>query len=194
MNLQAFFLIISTVTGLTTSIYAIYSVFIGTYKPHRITRLIFLIINLVIFLSIFYLGNLATIWLIGTQLLTSIILGLLSLKYGMGGKTKSDLLVLFLAMITIIIWQLTKNPFLALNLSILVHFIGIYPTIIKCFKQPYTEELKLYLLDLFAGAFSILSLSVISWSVIIYPLYIFGINLLCLILIFFGKRINSISN
>jgi hypothetical protein len=187
-NLQQIFLIISTIAGLITSIFAIYSVFVGMYKPQRMTRLIFLIINSVIFFSLMFLGNQTAVWLVGTQFLTSVILVILSLKYGIGGKSKSDLLVLFLAVITIIIWQTTKDSFLALNLSIMVHLIGISPTISKCFKLPYTEEPKLYFLDLIAGLFSILALPVIFSTQIIYPLYILFINVLCLLLIYFGKK------
>ena len=194
MNLQTFFLIISTIAGFITSIYAIYSVLVGTYKPQRMTRLIFLIINSIIFFSLIYLGNQISIWLVGTQFLTSIILTLLSLKYGIGGQSKSDLFVLFLAIFTIVIWQTTKNSFLALNLSVLVHLIGISPTINKCFKLTHTEEPKLYLLDLIAGTFSILALTVFNWSTIIYPIYIFCINLLCFSLIFIGRKFRTISN
>jgi hypothetical protein len=194
MNLQNIFLIISTIAGLITSIFAIYSVFVGTYKPQRMTRLIFLIINSVIFFSLIFLGNQTVIWLVGTQFLTSVILVILSLKYGIGGQSKSDLVVLLLAIITIIIWQTTKDSLLALNLSILVHLIGISPTIHKCFKLPFTEEPKLYLLDLVVGTFSILAISTITFSSAVYPLYIFGINLFCLSLIYIGRKYNSNAN
>jgi hypothetical protein len=194
MNLQQIFLIISTIIGFISSGIAIRSIFQGVYKPQRITRLVLLIVSSIFFFSLLFLGNTTAIWLAVPQFLLSIIIFVLAFKYGMGGRSKFDIFILILALITILLWQTTKDSLLALNLSILVDFIGVSPTIVKCFKQPDTEEPKFYFSDVISAGFNILAVSILSWSELVFPIYIFGINILCFSLIFIGRKYNSNAN
>jgi hypothetical protein len=101
---------------------------------------------------------------------------ILSIKYGIGGKTKLDILVFVLAIITIILWKITQNNILALGLSIIVDLISFTPTLIKAYKSPETEDWKFYLSDTLAGLFSILSISLYTFANLLFPMYILLIN------------------
>jgi hypothetical protein len=190
MSLQQFFLILSIIIGFISPVIAIRSIFSGIYKPQRITRIVLLIVSSIFLFSLLLLGNTTAIWLAVPQFLLSLIILILSFKYGMGGRSKMDLFVLFLAIVSIILWQTTKDSLLALNLSILVDFIGISPTIWKCFYKPETEEPNFYLCDVISASFNVLAIQVLVFSELIFPVYILGINLLCFSLIFIGKRVN----
>jgi hypothetical protein len=185
------FLTLSIVVGLFSSVIGVYSIFKGEFKPHRITRLILLINISIIFFSLLLLGDITAVWLSGVQLLLGLIIFVLSFKYGVGGQSKSDFLILFLAFVIIIIWQTSNDSLLALNLSILLDLVGFIPPIYKCFVKPYSEDPKFYLSDTIAGLFSFLALTTFSWNSAVFPIYVFLINFICFGLIIIGRRFSS---
>jgi hypothetical protein len=114
------------------------------------------------------------------------------LKYGVGGSSKSDIIVFISVMMTLIAWKTTNNAELALYLSILTDIIGFFPTIVKSYTQPFTEDPKFYGSDIFTGFFSIISVRNFTFTNVAFSLYIFLINLtITLIIIFRRKYRNS---
>lgn len=195
------FLIISSVFALITSIFGIYFIFKGEYKPQRMTRTISVIINTIFVLSLFFGGDKSAIYLAMGGWISSIIIFILAFKYGIGGKSKFDFLVLGLSITSIIIWKITDNPIIALYFSIFAGFFGMIPTVFKSYMQQYTENPIFYASDIIASFFSCLAVFSLGQSSdlakISYPLYILIINLLCFILIILGRhklnKINQIS-
>ena len=163
----------------------IYSIAIlkGQAKPHRTTRLILLLITSLTTASLFAQHNQVAIYLAGVSTIQSIIIFLLSIKFGMGGWSKSDFSCLFIALVGITLWQITKNPVIALYLAIGADFTGMIPALIKTYNFPKTEVWTFYLIDVFAASFNLMAVT--SWSVadISYPIYIILVNLLMVILI-----------
>lgn len=113
----------------------------------------------------------------------SILIFSLSIKYGMGGWAKIDLLCLAMAVMGIGLWQSTKDPALALYASIAADFTGMIPALIKTYRFPETEVWSFYMLDVFAAGFSLLALTVWTAQEFSYPMYILIINLCMVILI-----------
>ena len=186
--MQNTFLIISTIFGLLAPIVGIRSILKGEFKPQRITRFIFLILTSIFVTSLFAQGNQAAIYLAILQWTGSVVIFILSIKYGIGGKDKSDFAVLFLALLAIAIWKITDNPLLGLYMSLLADFVGIAPTLVKSFYKPETEDPKFYFFDVLAAFFSLLAIQSLVFSQIVFPLYILFINLVCVILIFIGRK------
>ena len=186
--MQNTFLILSTIIGLLTPIIGIRSILKGEFKPQRITRFIFLILTSIFVASLFAQNNQTAIYLAVLQWTGSLAVFILSIKFGVGGTDKSDIAVLFLALTAIVIWKVTDNPALALYMSLFADFIGILPTLIKSFFQPETEDPKLYFSDVLAGLFSLLAIRSLVFADIVFPAYIFLINLVCVILIFAGRK------
>jgi hypothetical protein len=187
------FLFISVMTSLVTPVIGIHTILKGRFKPHRITRIIKIFVSTLIFISLLSIENNLSVLLAGAQLISSFAIFILSFKYGVGGKSKIDFVVLFLALISIILWKSTNNPVLALSLFISSHLIGMIPTIYKCFKKPRTESLTFYFSDIVSGGFSLLSIGLINYSNFAFPLYIFVLNILCYALIYFGRKNDCIA-
>jgi hypothetical protein len=191
MQIKTLSLIISAVLPLISPIVYSKAILKGDAKPHRTTRFVLLLINALATASLFAQHNNVAIWLAGVSLLQSMIIFVLSVKHGIGGWAKTDLLCLFIALIGIIAWQTTKHPLLALYCAILADFTGMVPTIFKTYLHPDTEVWEFFIIDVFAGAFNILALKTYSLSDFSYPLYIILINLLIFILVLrpkFSKR------
>lgn len=155
----------------------------GQAKPHRTTRFVLLLITSLTTASLFAQNNHVAIWLAGVSTLQSIIIFALSIKNGMGGWAKTDLICLFIALFGIFLWQSTKDPTLALYSAITADFTGMVPALIKTFNYPKTEIWSFYLLDVFAAGFSLLALEIWSLQEFSYPLYIMFINLFMVVLI-----------
>lgn len=152
------------------------AIFEGKAKPHRTTCVILLLITLLTTLSLFAQQDRVAVWLAGVSTFQSLLVFGASLKWGMGGWGKIDLLCLIMALLGILLWQTTKDPVTALYAAIAADFIGVVPTLIKTFHSPKTEILAFYFLDSMAAFFSLLAIE--SWTLqgVSYPVYLILIN------------------
>ena len=177
------FIIISSILALISPLVYSYSILKGEAKPHRITRLILLIITSLTTLSLLFQGNRVAIYLAFVSTIQSILIFGLSIKYGMGGYFKSDILCFIFALTGIILWKITKNPVVALYFAIFADFTGMIPAIVKTYYNPKTEVWTFFLLDVFAALFSLLAIK--NWIITeySYPVYIMIINIIMVILI-----------
>lgn len=187
--MKTVFLVLSTLLPLYSPVPYIRSILAGSTKPHRTTRLVYLVIGLLTTLSLFTSGDRVALWISAVSLLQAIVLFFLGLKYGMGGWAKTDITCLILAIAGIIAWQTTNNPILGLYFGITADFIGTIPTLLKTWRFPESEEPIFYILDATAGVFNMLALT--NWAVgdFAYPLYLFLINALVAILTLRRKKI-----
>ena len=176
-------IIISSVLALISPVVYSLAILRGNAKPHRTTRLVLLIITSLTTASLFAQGNRVAIYLAGVSTIQSIVVFILSIRYGMGGWAKSDIICLVFALIGISLWQITKNPVIALYFAISADFLGMIPALIKTFRFPKTEIWLFYGIDTLASIFILLALK--SWTLqeFSYPIYIMLINLLMVFLI-----------
>ncbi|NMB70226.1 hypothetical protein GYA27_03445, partial [candidate division WWE3 bacterium] len=159
----------------------------GKAKPHRTTRFVILLISALVTLSLFAQGNTVAIWLSGVFTVCSLIIFLLSIKYGYGGFSKNDILCFSVAIIGIGLWKFTNNPVIGLFSSITADFIGFVPTVIKSYKYPETETWQFFFLGACSSAFNMLATKRWYLTDYVYPLYIIIINSVVVVLILRGK-------
>lgn len=177
------FIIISTVIALISPIIYAKAIFKGEAKPHRTTRFVLLTITALSTLTLFAQHDTVAIWLAGVSTVQAIFIFILSLKYGMGGYAKSDIVCLIVAVVGILLWQITDNPALGLYFAILADFTGMVPTLLKTYKLPHTEIYLFFLLDVFAGFFSLMAVKQWTTAEVSFPLYIMLINLTMVLLV-----------
>jgi hypothetical protein len=177
------FIDISVLLGFISSFVYFVAILKGQAKPHRTTRLVFLFISALTTLSLFAQGNRVALWLSAVSTFQSIVIFGLSLKYGMGGRSKTDIICFLMAFVGIVSWQVTKNPLTALYFAIGADFVGVFPTLIKTYHFPHTEIWMFYFLDVVAATFNILATEKFVVNQYLYPLYIVLINLTVVFLI-----------
>lgn len=189
---QQVFIVISSLLALISPLIYARAILKGEAKPHRTTRFVLLLITSLTTASLFAQNNQVAIWLAAASTLQSILILILSLKHGMGGWSKSDIVCLIIALSGIVLWKTTNNPVLALYAAIAADFTGMIPALLKTYRFPETEVWSFYLLDVFAAGFSLLALRLWILQEFSYPIYIMVINLVMVILIvrlkFFGKK------
>lgn len=160
----------------------------GTVKPERASWLIWSVLTVMGFFAQLAVGASHSLWLPGVQALGVIIVLLLSIKYGFGGVGKRDALTLGAAAIVLLLWIFTKNPVLAVYLTILIDFLGAGLTLIKSYEHPESETLSTWALSGTGGLFGILAVGSLNPQLLSYPIYICLINYAVVAAIIIGKR------
>lgn len=132
-------------------------------QPHPYTWLVGSIVSLITFFGMVAKG--AGIGALPTAVSEgfTILIFLLSLRYGFKDVSRLDSLFLFVALIGIVPWFLTKDPTLSVMIAVTIDVISFIPTIRKTWKYPGTESSSIYamnvlrhLLTLYAlGAYNI---------------------------------------
>jgi hypothetical protein len=116
------------------------TIFRGRTKPSRAAYAIWLLVDLVTTVSYVAAGARATSWLFWAFTLTTVIIFLLSIKYGMGGLGRLDICCVAIAMLAITLWVVTDDPILALYTILAAKLLGYAPIITKAYRQPETEN------------------------------------------------------
>jgi hypothetical protein len=191
MNPKDIFLVISIIAALTTPIIGIYSIVRGSFRPQRMTRLLIFLISLLFVGTLLAQNDRNGIFIAIPQLIGGFVIFVLSLKKGIGGKGKMDIVVFIMAILSLIIWQTTNNPILGLIMSIVTDIIAFSPTLVKTWNLPHTEEWKFYMSDVVASTFSILSIKSYTYASLIFPIYILLINTTSVLMIHLRKRVLS---
>lgn len=103
--------------------------------------------------------------------------------------TRLDVWCLSLAIAGIILWIRTKDPLLALLMSIVADILASIPTVVKSYLTPQTESAAAYSLSIISMIVTLLTVrqwNVMSWA---FPLYILIINLTFVTLIMLPQRL-----
>lgn len=150
--------IISLLLGAYSVIPYILSILKGKTKPHQFSWLVFVIMNVIVFISQFLEGARESILITFTFVVGSSIIFLLSLKYGVRESSRWDRILFTFALFTIALWVLTKNNALAIWLTLLIDVAATTMIVLKVRAQPYSEDPKPWLIATFAYVFSCITL------------------------------------
>lgn len=185
--MQNLLILISSILVFLSYLIYEWSIVVGKTKPHRTTRFVSLMITALGASSLFAVHDRVAFYLLAICAVQSLVVFLLSFKWGMGGWAKIDIACLVIALIGVTVWKLTDNPALGLFASVAADFVGMIPALIKTYRRPETEYWLSYIFDISAAIFTLLAIQ--KWQPVgfVYPLYIAVINIVMLTLIFRHK-------
>lgn len=153
----------------------------GKVKPNRVTWFIWILAPSIIFFSQIKQG-------VGVQSLLSFMVGFIPLliflasfinKKSYWKIEKTDLICGSLSILGLILWQITKVGNIAIIFSIISDLLASWPTIIKSYKHPETENYRLYFANAIFALITILTIKI--WT---FETYSFSIYLLVLSIVF----------
>lgn len=153
----------------------IYSILKGETKPSRTTWVIWAVIGAISLIQDYAVGSRDSIWVSLGAAIGPLSIALLSLKYGTHEKDSSEKYYFIGSAIALLVWFLTGSPILGLALNILIDFIGAMPTIIKTWKDPYSEDLTSWLFFLVGNSLNLFAVDKVFSLKSLYPLYLFFI-------------------
>lgn len=146
------------------------SIFHGHTKPERMTYFIWFIVDAISIASYIAVGARTTIWVGLVYVMSGLIIFLLSLRYGMGGFSKLDIICLLLAVAGIVVWVTASSALLALCFSTFAAKIGYLPTIKKAYFYPETENTLSWTMTAFTSILNLFALTTLSPIIAIPPL------------------------
>ncbi len=164
-------------------------------KPHAFTWFIFTLAGSVAYgLQVFGGAGVGS-WGLLTAVIACLVIFLFSLKIGDKDITRSDFVFLFLALASLYLWLVVKQPVWSAILATVVEILGFAPTIRKSWNRPRTETLWTYQIGFFRHGISIFALQQFNILTVLYPAAWTLTNLLfCIFLIIRRKRVKAILN
>lgn len=165
----------------------------GKAKPNKVTWFVWTLAPLIAFFATIQQG-------VGIQSLLTFMVGFNPLlifiasfvnKKAYWKITKPDLICGALAIVGLLLWQVTNIGNLAILFSILADGIAGIPTIIKSYKEPETENPNVFLGSGIAAFITLLTIKTWNFEQYAFPTYIFAICALLYVLIKFkiGKKV-----
>ncbi len=138
-------LVLATVIDLTGTTNYIWNIVKGETRPHRTTRLVLFGVSITNMIgAVSAHAGAGTIILSTLFLARGLILALLSIKKGIGGASKADIICAAIAVAGIIAWKLSGDGVTALVFAVIADAVAYIPAVIKTWKQPNTESPLLY--------------------------------------------------
>lgn len=160
----------------------------GKVKPQRMTWGIWTILASIIAVNqIVNEGGWSSLFFVSTSILV-LTTFLLSLKYGIGGFEKLDIICCIFAFALFIYWATQKDTRISTLIAVNIDLIAVIPTIIKTFKLPDTESYPQWMLAGIGGLLSLLAVPKLDWVLLIYPAYIFVANYIIVGTKYFRER------
>jgi hypothetical protein len=144
----------------------------GHTKPERMSWLLWLILGVISFFAQASLGATFSLVLPAVLTLGSLIIFMLSIKYGIGGTLRRDIVALVVSMSGLGVWILYNKPLVPLLINIAIGSVSALLTMFKAREHPNTETSLTWLLASIAGLLSLSSVKNLEFSLVAYPAYI----------------------
>lgn len=139
----------------------------GKVKPQRITWGIWTILTTIAAVNQVQNGGgwsslffISTVFLVATTFL-------LSLKRGMGGASKLDMICLAAAIVLFGYWATLHNTRISTLVAVIIDGIGAIPTVIKTYHRPDTESYPQWVLAGIGGLCTTLAVARVDWALIV---------------------------
>ena len=161
----------------------------GRVKPSRSARFMLTLLLVITLLQQRQLGSGLLVAITYGEVIGTIAILFLSVKNGIGGLAKADLVCYALLAIDMSVWLSTDQTLLALHLSVIADMVAFTPTLLKTWRQPWTETPVYFLSMVIASPLNIIAAGTYRYGVLLFPTYIGVVNLLEAVLIIYRQRI-----
>lgn len=163
---------ISTALGIYCTVPYVQAILKRKTKPHQFSWLVFVMMNGIVTLSQFLAGARASVLISLTFFIGSLVIFILSLKYGARNTSQWDRALFGFALLTIVIWAITKSNAAAIWLTVVIDVTATSMTILKIIKEPHSEDPQPWIIASVAYVFTCLSLLDKPFGVLyVRPLY-----------------------
>jgi hypothetical protein len=151
----------------------LFSIFTHRTKPERASWLIWALLGSILFWTQLAKGAGSSLWLPGVQTIGDLLIFIVSIKYGIGGFLKRDIIAFSFTIMALVLWYITQEPAVALFIAILIDASGGVLTIMKSLEYPNSESIISWVLTVLAGLFGALAVGQWNFILLAFPIYIF---------------------
>lgn len=168
----------------------IYDTLKGKTKPHLYTMIIWAIVTTLAFFGQYTAGAGPGAWTTGVTAIFTVVVLILSLKYGTDDITTFDTALLVFALLAIIPWWFTKDPTLSVVIATFIDVCAFLPTIRKTFKDPTSETLFTWIANFLRHGLALCALTTFVLATYVYPAALCFMNIV-VALVILSRRKNS---
>jgi len=144
----------------------------GKTTPHRGTWAIWCTLSLIVLLSQRADGGEWSLLMAVSQLLGTSLILLLSIRRGVGGRSRLDILLLAIAACGVVGWYVAGDPTIATLCVVLSDLVAVVMMMPKTYADPYSETLSAYVMSALSGACALVAVGSLDFGLIVYPAYI----------------------
>ncbi len=180
--------IIAALLAIAGNIPYIIDIVRGRVKPHAYTWFVWSLVTGIVFFGQVAKGaGIGALPTLASELFTLIIF-ILSLKYGFKGITRTDTFFLVLALLGLIPWLLTKDPTVSVAIAVLIDLIAFVPTLRKTWMEPKTETPILFGSNVLRHGLALLSLQTYNVATMLHSIAMITTNTFMTLIIVFKKE------
>lgn len=138
-------------------------------KPHRVTWGVVVLLNAIGFANQLASGADNSLWLFGAAVLMTGAIFLASLRTGVGGHTKQDVVAIVASAIGLVLWALFNSPVFSIFANIFVATVALIPTFAKAKRHPETENRLAWSGGALSALLATISVGTLNWHLLILP-------------------------
>jgi hypothetical protein len=142
----------------------------GQVKPEKISWFLWTLLGLTYYFSALFADG-ATLFTFG-ELIGPVIILILALKFGVGGRSRFDLISLAVALIAFVLLFVVEGVLIGLLLALIVDGIGAMLTIRKLLIDPSSESKWFWGIGAISGLLALLSLEKYDVETMLFPIYV----------------------
>ncbi|MBI2474271.1 MAG: hypothetical protein HYV68_01080 [Candidatus Taylorbacteria bacterium] len=170
--------IISGVIGAASIVPYVYDILYGTTRPNIVTSSVWTLLQGIVVAAQWSAGASWSIILPAVLCFNTAFVTVLCLRgYGYKNYGLIDKLCFVLALLAIVLWQITANPLVGLLLAIVADLLATVPTIVKTYKEPRSESLPAWLMSIVASVLALISTTRLDVANVAYPIYFIGVDI-----------------
>ncbi len=144
----------------------------GTTRPHRGSWLIWTVLSVVALASQLADGASWSIVMVLAQTGITGLVFVLSIWRGVGGVSRSDLMIIAVAGLGVVAWAVSSTPVIATASTIFADMLGIALMTPKTWRDPRSETFSTYVLGCVSGILSALAVGELDVSLLLFPIWI----------------------
>lgn len=163
-------------------------IFRGTTKPHPFTWFVWALINIIAFFAQLAAGGGAGAWVTATVATGCLIIAILSLARGERRITTLDWLCFVGALLSLILWRVSNDPFVAIVFVTLTDALASVPTFRKSYLRPHEETASTYALGVIGFALELAAFQSFNQTTALYPVFIVIMNGALVVMLLLRRR------
>ena len=189
MDIKLIFALISLGIVLAGYVPYIRDMFARRTMPHAYTWLIWSVTTGISTVGVWYGGGGYPAISMAVGTLCTVLVFVLSIKYGTRNITKGDTAALLAALVAVFVWVQLDNPLLSVAIAVTIDGIGYWPSFRKSFSEPWSESLSTWVLFNCSIVFSFLALSAYNPLTLLFYAVSFVCNLTLIVLCLYRRKI-----
>lgn len=157
-------------------------------EPHPYTWLVWTIVSGVTFFGALAKGAGVGAIPTGAAEIFTVIIFILSLKYGFRNIRRIDTYFLIIALLGLVPWALTKDPTISVIIVVMIDLVAFIPTLRKTWKKPKTETPMLYSMNVVRHILTLFSLQAYNIATMLHSIAMIIVNSFMTLMIIRGRK------